>query len=89
MQNISHLLLSYLSSGDAWIGVTFAWVWEDGGILGTPGYQYTKWHSGEPNGDANGVCVNYHDSNFATLQEVLWNDVGCSHTKKYICEKGA
>ena len=54
-----------------------SWKWTDG----TP-YSYTNWGGGEPNNSGNEDCVQIYTS--ASAQ---WNDLPCSASLTYMCEK--
>ncbi|XP_066267651.1 uncharacterized protein [Branchiostoma lanceolatum] len=72
-----------LADAERWIGLTDAnsegtWRFEDGQALGS----YKKWSDGEPNDSGgNEDCAVIRDPSN------LWNDLSCSETKGFICER--
>ncbi|XP_056109125.1 ladderlectin-like [Rhinichthys klamathensis goyatoka] len=72
-----------LSPSSTWIGANDAvqdghWMWSDGTV-----FLYSHWCAGEPN-NANGV-ENCLEMNFSSKR--CWNDIGCFHSRPYICAK--
>ena len=54
--------------------------WLDGNVM-----TYHDWFAGEPNNSGgNEGCI---EMNFGNIDE--WNDVPCTGTKQFICEKSA
>ncbi|KAM9455086.1 ladderlectin [Clarias gariepinus] len=68
-----------------WLGAQNAiwdtvWFWSDGSV-----FDFTKWHSGEPNnpeGYERCLEMNYGD-------EVLWNNLHCNTELYFMCQKSA
>ena len=66
-----------LTGKAAWLGgnlQTGTWNW-----VGHGDWAYTKWKSGEPNGD--GPCLELR------IEADNWNDGVCSWNRQYVCEK--
>ncbi|XP_067261102.1 ladderlectin [Chanodichthys erythropterus] len=69
----------------SWIGAhdatkAFVWFWSDGSK-----FEYSDWHTGEPNNGANAercVEMGYGD-------EKLWNDARCESRLPYVCYRVA
>ena len=45
---------------------------------------FTNWNRGEPNNAGNEDCAEFYGSGGARGK---WNDIPCTHSKRYICKK--
>ncbi|XP_016375363.1 galactose-specific lectin nattectin-like [Sinocyclocheilus rhinocerous] len=67
-----------------WIGAhdatkDYVWFWSDGSK-----FEYSDWHTGEPNGKINENCV---EMGYGAEQR--WNDAHCNTLLSFICSKTA
>ncbi|VDI33526.1 Hypothetical predicted protein [Mytilus galloprovincialis] len=72
---------------ELWIGLNdikkegqWRWTSDNSGI------SFSYWSSGEPNGGRGSYCVHYCKTSCGR-NAYGWNDLPCSHTQEYICEK--
>eukprot|EP00117_Sycon_ciliatum_P008894 scpid15029/ scgid11407/ Macrophage mannose receptor 1; C-type lectin domain family 13 member D; C-type lectin domain family 13 member D-like; Macrophage mannose receptor 1-like protein 1 len=85
-QNVYGLLQQSGEAGQVWIGISDRkmegiFAWSDGsGNLSTSTSAYSHWLVGEPNNANNEDCG-------VMTQQGFWNDVLCSTTHGYVCER--